>query len=157
MASKIDRSLSETFGVPIDDEEELESVDIQDGDEKPIDDIAFVREKLHSLLTDGTEAFQKLADIATDSEKPAAFGTLNEMLKSLSDISMKLVELEEKRQKLDKKETTAVQPIQGGQPTQITNNTVYVGTTADLARLFKESNIGETYDVEETTSNHQLP
>ena len=141
----IDASLSETFGVPT--ISELVPVE-----EKPMevvesesDDFEFVRRKLHSLLHEGTTAFETLAVIAKSEEKISAFTALNEMMNNLSEISVKLLDIQEKKQKLNNTKTD------NKNPTTITNNNIaFIGTTADLSKLLNDDSLyGETIDNDE--------
>lgn len=131
--SRVDKSLSETFGVePIGPPDRLPPPPLPETEENEIEDFEFVRQKLHSLLHEGTAAFETLADIAKTEEKISAFSTLNEMLSNLSDISIKLLEIQEKKRKIQTpKEQKAL-------PGNVTNNAVFVGSTADLDKLISK-------------------
>jgi hypothetical protein len=97
-----------------------------------------VRETLYNLLKQGEEAFGDLKRIAVAEESPRSFEVLNSMLGQLSDIAVRLMDVHEKRIKIKKasaEPTTAA--INNG---TVNNNTVFVGTTADLQDMIKRIN-----------------
>lgn len=147
--SKVNESLSNTFGLdPLECVNKqlptvIEQEEVPDNSEK---DFEFVRNKLHGLISEGTDAFQFLAELAKSEEKISAFSTLNEMLSNLSDISMKLLEVHEKKQKI---KATEAKTSPSGQ-TNVTNNVAFLGSTADLSKFLQSTNneIGDTFENE---------
>lgn len=148
--AKVDNTLSEIFGVaPIGEPEKVPPPEIPETKPGDVEDFEFVRQKLHGLLHEGTTAFETLAQIAKSEEKISAFSTLNEMLSNLSDISIKLLEIQEKKNKL-----LAPQKGQQSTPNTVTNNAVFVGSTADLARMINDNFEFPIIDnAKETTPN----
>ena len=67
-----------------------------------------------------------MIEVARESEHPRAFEVLSGMIKNISDVNDKLMDLNKKH-----KEVSAATPQQGA----ITNNNVFVGSTTDLQRL----------------------
>lgn len=98
-----------------------------------------VRETLYNLLKQGEEAFADLKRIAVAEESPRSFEVLNNMLGQLSDIAVKLMDVHEKRIKIKK---ASVEPNQQAiNNGTVNNNTVFVGTTADLQDMIKRINL----------------
>lgn len=142
--AKVDNALSETFGVPTLQEVNPATISQADPPKSELEDFEFVRLKLHALLHAGTESFETLALLAKTEEKISAFQALNEMMGNLSDISLKLLEIQEKKQKL-----TSKTEKHDGSVTNVTNNVAYIGSTADLAKLLNDHNfLGDTIDNE---------
>lgn len=137
----VDESLAETFGF----EPEKKTFPalipaIEDLPEND-DDYEFVKKTLQSLVMAGTSAFESLADIARNDEKIAAFQTMNDMLTNISDISMKILEIQKMKKEIEAKQETK-------QVNNTTNVAAFVGSTAELAKLLLNNNpVGEVIDV----------
>ena len=150
MSYKVDVLLSDTFGLPAPEQKQLPKMLEHNQPEEisEIDDFEFVREKLHSLLTAGADAFEDLAVIAREEEKISAFGTMNTMLNTLSDISMRLIEIQKMKVQIEKEKKA----IGGEEPPPqqnnkvVNNNTVFVGSMAELAAVARKNN-GDIIDV----------
>lgn len=104
-------------------------------------DAEAVRDTLYNLLKKGEEAFEDLKRIAVAEESPRSFEVLNSMLGQLSDIAVKLMDVHEKKNKIKKASAEPdTKAINNG---TVNNNTVFVGTTADLQQMIKRINMGE--------------
>jgi hypothetical protein len=143
-STKIYSSLAETFDVEdvVDTASKSDIVDsnaLMVPDELPPsksleDDADVVRNTLHSLLKQGEEAFADLKRIAVAEESPRSFEVLNGMLSNLSDIAVKLMDVHEKKAKINRLQETKTQPQPG---TTVNNTAVFVGTTSDLQQMIK--------------------
>lgn len=136
---KLDKALSTTFDV-----EPSMTYDIQQSNQRSIpedssleSDADEVRSVLYNLLKEGEDAFNDLKRIAVAEESPRSFEVLNSMLSNLSDIAVKLLDVHEKKEKLKKIQTNTHEssPVNNG---TVNNNTVFVGTTADLQDIIKK-------------------
>ena len=98
-------------------------------------DYETTRSNLHSLLCQGEDALFHALDVAKQSEHPRAFEVVGTLMKQLADINHQLMDLSEKRQKMKnamkEPETT----------TNVTNNAIFVGSTAELNKMLK--NMGD--------------
>lgn len=136
------RSLSETFDV--DDVVDVPATELTVIENKKPDvatlesDADAVRDTLYNILKQGEEAFEDLKRIAGAEESPRSFEVLNSMLSTLSDISMKLLDVHEKKAKIQKQTASPEGgPVNNG---TVNNNTVFVGTTAELQDMLKKLN-----------------
>ena len=135
------RSLSDTFDVH--DVVDVPSTEISVIENKKPEEASLesdadaVRDTLYNILKQGEEAFEDLKRIAVAEESPRSFEVLNSMLGTLSDISMKLLEVHEKKAKIQKQTAVAEGPVNNG---TVNNNTVFVGTTAELQDMLKKLN-----------------
>ena len=145
--TRIDNALGNKFNVDVTDVE-VKSISTTTID-TPIsipnndtleEDAAAVRKILYSLLKSGEESFDDLSKIARAEESPRAFEVLNSYLSNLSAISMQLIDLHEKKSKIknSKPKEETQQAINNG---TVNNNTVFVGTTADLQDALKKINM----------------
>lgn len=153
--SNVDKSLSEMFGVepiwnpedsafPLAKPEEAtpQVPDVikekeQESDEEKIEsDIEFSRQKLLSLLNKGEDAFEYLLHLAKTEERVNAFEVLNSMLANMTDMSMKIIDIQEKKKKLmsSTKKDDSNTPVNN----TTTNNIIFTGTTSDLQEMIKK-------------------
>ena len=92
-------------------------------------DYNYSRETYYELLEKGKSSLDDMMDVARASEHPRAYEVLATMIKNLSDVNDKLMDLNKKRVDMDKKDEDVK---------QITNNNVFLGSTADLQRMLKQ-------------------
>lgn len=141
--SKIDNALSTVFGIDtIPQSSQANVVEYNPPAATPYvapelppeDEFDEVKENIETLIDKGTTALESLTDIAVAEESPRAFEVLNTMLGTISDLSMKLVELEERKAKLKKlrKEISNPSDESDNTPHTVNNSIVFVGTTDDL-------------------------
>lgn len=94
-------------------------------------DYDFVRQNLYDLVSTGQEALMDALEVAKNSEHPRAFEVVGQMIKNVADVSDKLMALQK-----DVKIVTEESPTR---VTNNTNNTMFVGSTADLIKALKSS------------------
>lgn len=115
----------EISAVPIEEinaEKILTSQDIEN-------DYSYSRNQLYSLIEKGQEAVNGILDVAASSDHPRAYEVAGQLIKNVADITDKLADLHKKMKDLN-------DDYQG--PKSITNNALYVGSTADLLQLIKQ-------------------
>jgi hypothetical protein len=136
---RIDDSLSEVFDVQTLPKTEVIT---QDGDiistasQKIESDYDTTRNNLRILLQQGQEALQKSLDVAMQSEHPRAFEVVGNLMKQLAEVNQQLMDLHQQKQKLD-------EPSKADKAKQVTNNAIFVGSTAELNKLIKNMAKGE--------------
>ena len=98
------------------------------------DDIArdyeYTRGNLYSIIEKGQEAIDGILELAQDSEMPRAYEVAGQLIKSVSDATDKLMDLQKKLKDVEEESTR--------KPTTV-NNALFVGSTADLAKLLKQN------------------
>lgn len=152
--SKIDKSLSELFGVdplyqPIEQQTtELQVIDpetraievINDPDSSDMEqDIAMIRNNMHSLLREGQEAFGALIHIAKAEERVSAFEVCNAYLANLTSMNMQLLSLHEKKKKIKGMGKTKDEGQGGIVNNGGTTNIAFVGTTKEMLEHIRKS------------------
>jgi hypothetical protein len=136
---KIDDTLSEVFNT-IPHTKELEVIDNTTGEivktpeGKIENDYDTARENLRDLLITGQNALNHALEVAKQSEHPRAFEVVGNLMKQLADVNQQLMDLHQQKQKLDA-------PKKGAD--KITNNAIFVGSTAELNKLIKNMSKGE--------------
>ena len=88
------------------------------------------RAQLHMLVMKGQEAVDGILDVARASDHPRAYEVAGQLIKNVGDVADKLIDLQTKMKELDKEEKTG--------PSNVTNNTMFVGSTADLQKMLKQ-------------------
>ena len=96
----------------------------------PEKDYEYTRGHLYDLIEKGQEAVQGALEVAQESGHPRAYEVAVNAMKQVSDMTDKLIDLQKKMKDLDA-------PIKGSAPTTV-NNTMFLGSTADLQKMLKE-------------------
>ena len=131
-------NLNDTFNitpteVEVDQTEVKEPVGIQKPDRLTKGDIEkdyeYTRGNLYSIIEKGQEAINGILELAQDSEMPRAYEVAGQLIKSVSDATDKLMDLQKKV-----KDVNEDAPQKG--PNTV-NNALFVGSTAELAKLLK--------------------
>ena len=119
-------------------EVEVDSVDVKEpvGIQKPPitkDDITrdyeYTRGNLYSIIEKGQEAIDGILELAQESEMPRAYEVAGQLIKSVSDATDKLMDLQKKLKDVNEEQ-------QSKGPNTV-NNALFVGSTAELAKLIK--------------------
>ena len=97
-----------------------------DGKDEDID-YNYARENYYNLIERNQDAVEEMLEIAKQSEHPRAFEVVGQLIKSGLDANKELMALHKTKKELS---------IEKG-PTQVTNQAVFVGSTAELQKLLK--------------------
>ncbi len=108
----------------------VESVEIKKSEvpDDPQKDYEYTRANLYNLISKGQEAIDGILELAQESGHPRAYEVAGQLIKSVGDVSDKLMDLQKKMKDLDA-------PQKG--PTTV-NNSLFVGSTAELSKLIKQ-------------------
>ena len=119
-------------------EVEVDSVEVKEpvGIQKPPitkDDITrdyeYTRGNLYSIIEKGQEAIDGILELAQESDMPRAYEVAGQLIKSVSDATDKLMDLQKKLKDVEE-ETKQKGP-------STVNNALFVGSTAELQKLLK--------------------
>ena len=101
-------------------------------EDDPDADYDYTRGQLYSLIEKGQEAIDGILEIAQQSDSPRAFEVAGQLIKNVADTTDKLLDLQQKMKKLKEEDSSG--------PKSITNNnTMFVGSTAELQKLLKQN------------------
>ena len=92
-------------------------------------DYEYSRETYYELVEKGKQSLELMIEVARESEHPRAFEVLSGMIKNISDVNDRLMDLNKKKKDIDKKEE--IKKIAN------TTNNLFVGSTADLQKILK--------------------
>lgn len=103
---------------------------IKDSTEDVKKDYEYTRGNLYSLIEKGQEAVDGILELAQESDQPRAFEVAGQLIKHVGDVADKLVDLQKK--------VADIEAPKKGKEVNTTNNTMFVGSTADLAKFLKQ-------------------
>jgi len=99
-------------------------------EEKNIDnDYKYSRDTYYELVEKGKQSLELMMEVARESEHPRAFEVLSGMIKNISDVNDRLMDLNKKKKDIDKKDD--VKNVAN------TTNNLFVGSTTELQKLLK--------------------
>lgn len=124
--------LEETFNVEADivetPEKKLEKIKSTADDIRK--DYDYTRGNLYSIIEKGQEALNGALELAQETDSPRAYEVTGQLIKSISDATDKLLDLQKKLKEVNTEEK------QKGPST--VNNALFVGSTAELAKMLKD-------------------
>ena len=92
-------------------------------------DYEYTRGNLYSIIEKGQEAINGILELSQESEMPRAYEVAGQLIKSVSDATDKLMDLQKKLKDVEE-ETKQKGP-------STVNNALFVGSTAELQKLLK--------------------
>lgn len=133
MTKKFDK-LNETFNVDVGEIVATETtIETVEKISSTVDDIKkdyeYTRGNLYSLIEKGQEAINGILELAQETEMPRAYEVAGQLIKNVADATDKLMELQKKLKDIEEEKPKG--------PTTV-NNALFVGSTADLAKLIKQ-------------------
>ena len=105
---------------------------IKSGSEDIKRDYEYTRGNLYSIIEKGQEAIDGILELAQESEMPRAYEVAGQLIKNVADATDKLLTLQQKLKDVQEEKDTKG-------PTTV-NNALFVGSTAELQKLLKNSN-----------------
>ena len=97
-------------------------------------DYEYTRAELYSLIDQGQEAVRGALEVAQESGHPRAYEVATNAMKQVADMTDKLMDLQKKVKDLDEEKKG---------PKNVTNNAMFVGSTAELQKMLKQMNGGK--------------
>ena len=122
-------SFNNKMGEILDIEPMKQEVLAPDNSNKDVeDDYDYARRNLRDLIDSGMGDLDRVMEIARQSESPRAFEVATNLLKTLTDTNKDLLEFAKKKKDLTQEKEKAQ---------TVTNNALFVGSTADLQKLIQ--------------------
>ena len=97
-------------------------------EEEQSSDYKYSREVFYGLVERGQDAIEGILDIARESEHPRLYEVAGQLIKTVSETTEKLIDLQAKMKELDRDNTM---------PNKVQNN-LFVGSSTELQRLLKD-------------------
>jgi hypothetical protein len=135
--SKIDDKLNEVLGIAEVDKtyenevlpKKMNTEVMVPEDKDPDIDFETGRKNLYNLLDKGNEAIDGILNLAKEGEHPRAYEVAGQLIKTVSEVSQNLLDLQDKLKK--------VKDIPDKGPKNVTN-ALFVGSTTELQKMLKE-------------------
>ena len=93
------------------------------------DDYEYARGNLYALVDKGQEAVNGALDLAMSSDHPRAYEVAGQLIKHVGDVADKLMALQKDKKAVKEESAKKV----------VTNNSLFVGSTADLQKMLKNA------------------
>lgn len=107
------------------------------------DDFEYSKRTYYDLIEKGQGALEEMIEVARALEHPRAFEVVSGMIKNISDVNDRLMDLHKKKKVIDA-------PVKNEEPKQITNNTaVFMGSTTDLQKMIADMNDNENKVIDD--------
>ena len=128
-------SLNDTFNT---DSVEVNAITKKDKEKSNIqkltDDVSkdydYTRGNLYSLIEKGQEAINGIMEVAGETASPRAYEVAGQLIKSVTDSTDKLMDLQKKVKEIDEDNPKTQNTV--------TNNALFVGSTSDLSKMLKD-------------------
>ena len=134
---KLDNAFNITSTDVVEPDEVKPNVGIQKPDRLTKNDIEkdyeYTRGNLYSIIEKGQEAINGILELAQDSEMPRAYEVAGQLIKSVSDATDKLMDLQKKLKDVEEEKAS--------KGPNTVNNSLFVGSTAELAKMLKSVNL----------------
>jgi hypothetical protein len=95
-------------------------------------DFEYARENTYSVIEKGMSALEDIIDIAKQSESARAFEVATNLMKTMLDANKDLMQLNKDNKELNRDDRTPDK--------QVTNNNLFVGSSAELLKMIKKEN-----------------
>ena len=131
--STIDDKLNEVLNIttevmPIEVEKKESKEVVVPEDKDPDIDFETGRKNLYQLIDKGNEAIDGILGLAKEGEHPRAYEVAGQLIKTVSEVSQNLLDLQDKLKKVKEVPNTG--------PKNVTN-ALFVGSTAELQKMLK--------------------
>jgi len=93
-------------------------------------DYNYSRQTYYDLIEKGKDSLDLMLEVARESEHPRAFEVLSGMIKNVSEVNDKLMDLNKKNKDISADEIKKIEK---------TTNNLFVGSTAELQRMLQDN------------------
>ena len=152
VTTSIDSKISDALGITQNIVEEIidpkplvprpeQALTTDTGRDADIDvDYQYSRENFYSLIERGQDAITGILDLAKESEHPRTYEVAGQLIKTVSEVTERLADLQQKMQFLKDVPDKAPQNV---------TNALFIGSTAELQKLMKQEK-NEAIEVKES-------
>ena len=136
--NNLEENMEEMLNVDVSDTPEggctTRKANLKDVTEDREKDYEYTRAELYSLIDQGQEAVRGALEVAQESGHPRAYEVATNAMKQVADMTDKLMDLQKKVKDLDEEKKG---------PKSVTNNAMFVGSTAELQKMLKQMGGGK--------------
>ena len=134
--TKFEDNMEEIFDIDVSEETKPAEIVKEEENVDATKDYEYTRGELYRLIEQGQEAVQGALEVAQASGHPRAFEVAVNAMKQVADMSDKLIDLQQKMKNLNKDEEKKG-------PSSVTNNAIFLGSTAELQKMLKRGKVEE--------------
>jgi len=134
--TKFEDNMEEIFDIDVSEETKPTEIVKEEESVDATKDYEYTRGELYRLIEQGQEAVQGALEVAQESGHPRAFEVAVNAMKQVADMSDKLIDLQQKMKNLNKDEEKKG-------PSSVTNNAIFLGSTAELQKMLKRGKVEE--------------
>lgn len=132
----VDEKLEEVFNLPksvgeIVEQEPIVLTPVERQDVASTDFDA-VRANLYSIIEKGNKAINGILHVAAEGDSPRAYEVVSQLIKSVADANKDLLQLHKQLKEIKQESPASTQSAQN-----ITNQSIFVGSTTELQKLLK--------------------
>lgn len=131
--STFQKNMDTIFNLPVVDDGDVKSGELQQlpvVDKKVESDFEYARDNLRDMIDHAKLALDELQAIAETTEAPRAFEVYSTLIKTTVEANIELLNIHQKKKKTIEEE---------GPKQQVTNNSLFVGSTAELMKLIQKT------------------
>lgn len=144
----IDNKLQDTFNLPktIGDLVEQEPIVLSpiSNNDAASTDFDTVRSNLYDIIEKGNKAIDGILHVASEGDSPRAYEVVSQLIKSVADANKDLLQLHKQLKEIKQESPASTQSAQN-----ITNQSIFVGSTTELQKLLK----GKMQEIKQLESN----
>lgn len=112
----------------------IKALEVEAHDDSASKDFEYARSNLYTTIESGTQALEKLSQIADQSQHPRAFEVMATLMKTIVDANKDLLALQEKIRDIKDADTPQ------NEKAKTINNNLFVGSTAELQKVIQDLN-----------------
>lgn len=131
----VDEKLEDAFNLPksVGDIIETQSlIPIETNKDVASTDFEAVRANLYSIIEKGNKAINGILHVASEGDSPRAYEVVSQLIKSVADANKDLLQLHKQLKEIKQDTPSSTQSAQN-----ITNQSIFVGSTTELQKLLK--------------------
>lgn len=144
----IDNKLEDAFNLPktVGDIVEQEPIVITPVDKEDVasTDFQAVRSNLYDIIEKGNKAIEGILHVASEGDSPRAYEVVSQLIKSVADANKDLLQLHKQLKEIKNESPASTQSAQN-----ITNQSIFVGSTNELQKLLR----GKMQEIKQIESN----
>jgi len=143
MKTNLESNMEDLLNLPVSEEicEHKEIEVLPPEDDTREQDFKLARENIHEVIQQGKHALDDLCDLANASQNARAYEVLGDLIRTITDANMKLMDLHKQKKDLDP---------EADKPKNVTNN-LFIGSTAELQKLINPRKVAENVDASDNS------
>lgn len=132
----IDNKLEDAFNLPksVGEIVEQEPVILTPVNKNDVasEDFQAVRSNLYDIIEKGNKAIEGILHVASEGDSPRAYEVVSQLIKSVADANKDLLQLHKQLKEIKQESPASTQSAQN-----ITNQSIFVGSTTELQKLLR--------------------